>query len=105
MSSRDASKGVPSNLLAFPSLSSSLHALPQATSMKGVSLHPNMYGQPASEAKLQKALSKNPAGHPSQNPAMAPYMRPATPSSHCDSSPLMMRKPVCFLGSPRQLGF
>ncbi|KAK0186712.1 hypothetical protein F5146DRAFT_1227307 [Armillaria mellea] len=93
MSSRDASKGVPSNLLAFPSLSSSLHALPQATSMKGVSLHPNMYSQPASEAKLQKALSKTAATHPSQNPAMAPYMRPATPSSHCDSSPLMMRKP------------
>ncbi|KAK0473454.1 hypothetical protein IW261DRAFT_1611108 [Armillaria novae-zelandiae] len=93
MSSRDASKGVPSNLLAFPSLSSSLHALPQATSMKGVSLHPNMYSQPASEAKLQKALSKTAAAHPSQNPAMATYMRPATPSSHCDSSPLMMRKP------------
>ncbi|KAG7441413.1 uncharacterized protein BT62DRAFT_937182 [Guyanagaster necrorhizus] len=94
MSSRDASKGVPSGLLAFPSLSSSLHTLPQATSMKSVSLHPNMYNQPASEAKLQKALSsKTAAAHPSQNPAMTPYMRPTTPSSHCDSSPLMMRKP------------
>ncbi|KAF8906667.1 hypothetical protein CPB85DRAFT_1151968, partial [Mucidula mucida] len=54
-----------SNLLAFPSLSSSLHTLPQATNLNNVALHPNMYGKLASEAKvcLQKALSKT-----AQNP-------------------------------------
>ena len=52
MSSCDAPKGIPSNLLAFPSLSSSLHALPQATNLQNVSLHPNMYGKLASEAKV-----------------------------------------------------
>ncbi|KAF9017078.1 hypothetical protein BDZ89DRAFT_1075036 [Hymenopellis radicata] len=89
MSTRDASKGIPSNLLAFPSLSSSLHTLPQATNLNNVALHPNMYGKLASEAKLQKALSKT-----AQNPPPPPGYpsRTATPS-HCDSSHLMMRKP------------
>jgi len=47
--------GVPSNLVAYPSLSSSLNALPQATSMSNVQLHAGIYGQrvSASEAKVR----------------------------------------------------
>lgn len=47
----------PANLVAFPSLSSSLNALPLATSMQNVSLHPNMYANRAaqSEAKVRAA--------------------------------------------------
>ncbi|KJA22538.1 hypothetical protein HYPSUDRAFT_40926 [Hypholoma sublateritium FD-334 SS-4] len=51
----------PAHLLAFPSVSSSLHTLPQATSIHSVALHPGMYA-PApraaeSAAKLNKALA------------------------------------------------
>ncbi|KIY72552.1 hypothetical protein CYLTODRAFT_417753 [Cylindrobasidium torrendii FP15055 ss-10] len=87
-SRRDASKGIPSNLLAFPSLSSSLHTLPQATNLQNVALHQNMYGKLASEAKLQKALNANSKSQPQAYPT-----RPSTPSQCCDSSHLMMRKP------------
>ena len=56
MSTRDAAKP-PSNMIAFPSLSSGLHSLPQVTSLQNVSLHPNMYAQRAaeSEAKVSTA--------------------------------------------------
>lgn len=55
MSSRDSSssKGVPSNLVAFPSVSSALNSLPQATSIHNVSLHPNMYAQRAAESEAK----------------------------------------------------
>ncbi|PPQ99418.1 hypothetical protein CVT24_005405 [Panaeolus cyanescens] len=93
MSSRDSSssKAVPSNLVAFPSVSSALNSLPQATSIHNVSLHPNMYAQRAaeSEAKLQKALSKTPS---SFTPQTQPLVYGKVPSSTPqDSSPLMMR--------------
>ncbi|KAF9465434.1 hypothetical protein BDZ94DRAFT_1307048 [Collybia nuda] len=92
MATRDASKkSAPSNLIALPSLSSSLHSLPHATSMQNVALHPNMYAQRAaeSEAKLQKALSKNASSYP-QNPSTMPsYMMP--PPAQSQGSPLMMR--------------
>ncbi|RDB29823.1 hypothetical protein Hypma_013894 [Hypsizygus marmoreus] len=93
MSTRDASnKSAPSSLVAFPSVSSSLHSLPHATSIHNVSLHPNMYAQHAaeSEAKLQKALSKT-ASSLSQNPPPSPYMYPPPVQSQGCSSPLMMR--------------
>ncbi|KAL1758967.1 hypothetical protein FB107DRAFT_271488 [Schizophyllum commune] len=88
MSSRDSK---PSPLVAFPSVSSSLSSLHQATSMQGVALHHNMYANRAkeSEAKLKKALS-----NASQNiPAGSPYTTP-TSSTGSDSSTVMMRKPV-----------
>ncbi|KAJ7220413.1 hypothetical protein C8J57DRAFT_1393557 [Mycena rebaudengoi] len=83
MTSRDASNK--KGLVAFPSVSSSLHSLPRATSMSNVSLHPNMYAQRAkeSEAKLQHAFTK-------------PVAYPNSPLS-CNKSPyatpLMMRPP------------
>ncbi|TFK34656.1 hypothetical protein BDQ12DRAFT_738067 [Crucibulum laeve] len=85
-----SSKAVPSNLVAFPSVSSSLHSLPHATSMQNVSLHPNMYAQHnvQSEAKLQRALSSN-ASSPYQNSQPMYY---APPPSSQDSA-LLMRKP------------
>ncbi|KIK01175.1 hypothetical protein K443DRAFT_678637 [Laccaria amethystina LaAM-08-1] len=96
----DASnKGVPSNLISLPSLSSSLHALPHATSLQGVSLHPNMYAQRAaeSEAKLQKALSKTASNYPQQNSPMVPaYMMPPPSQPYDPSSPLMMRRKTKF---------
>jgi hypothetical protein len=45
--------GVPSNLIAFPSVSSSLHSLPQATNIQHVSLRPNMYTQWAAESEAK----------------------------------------------------
>jgi hypothetical protein len=51
MSSRDASNK--KGLVAFPSVSSSLHSLPRATSMSNVSLHPNMYAQRAKESEAK----------------------------------------------------
>ncbi|KAF8233847.1 hypothetical protein L208DRAFT_1395041 [Tricholoma matsutake] len=90
MSAKNASSnGVPSSLVAFPSVSSSLHSLPHATSMNNVSLHSNMYARRAaeSEAKLQKALSKTASQNSSETPA---YIIPPLPPSQC-SSPLMMR--------------
>ncbi|KAJ3568235.1 hypothetical protein NP233_g5844 [Leucocoprinus birnbaumii] len=52
---------IPSSLVAFPSVSQSLHSLSSATSVHGVSLHPSSFSQhPAqSEAKLEVALNKN----------------------------------------------
>ncbi|KAL1747203.1 hypothetical protein HDZ31DRAFT_61526 [Schizophyllum fasciatum] len=88
MSSRDSK---PSPLVAFPSVSSSLSSLHQATSMQSVALHHNMYANRAkeSEAKLKKALS-----NASQNiPAGSPYTTPS-PSTGSDSSTVMMRKPT-----------
>ncbi|KAJ7620986.1 hypothetical protein FB45DRAFT_1006437 [Roridomyces roridus] len=76
-------------LVAFPSVSSSLHSLPRATSMSNVSLHPNMYAARAkeSQAKLQHAFTK---------PIMSPNSPTPCPSSTA-AAPLMMRTPI----SPR----
>jgi len=52
MTTRDATKP-PSNMIAFPSLSSGLHSLPQVTSLQNVSLHPNMYAQRAAESEAK----------------------------------------------------
>jgi len=86
-----SNKVVPSNLIAFPSVSSSLNSLPQATSIHSVALHPNMYAQRAaeSEAKLQSALSKNTPSQPMQALYMSP---PQTPSQ----DGLMMRSKSKF---------
>jgi len=43
-------KGVSCNIVAFPSVSSSLHSLPQATNIQ---LHPNMYAQRAAESEAK----------------------------------------------------
>ncbi|TFK23303.1 hypothetical protein FA15DRAFT_705563 [Coprinopsis marcescibilis] len=84
------------HLVSLPSLSSSLHALPQATSLDGVNLHPSMYANRAkeSEAKLQKALSKQAANQQQQQrPVIPGYAQPsAAQQQHDPSSPLMMRK-------------
>ncbi|KAJ7123927.1 hypothetical protein C8R46DRAFT_1213149 [Mycena filopes] len=84
MSTRDASK---KGLVAFPSVSSSLHSLPRATSMSNVSLHPNMYAHRAkeSQAKLQHAFTK-PVSYPNSPLSCAPTKPPA-------AAPLMMRAP------------
>lgn len=95
MATRDASnKMAPSNLVAFPSLSSSLHSLPHATSMQNVALHPNMYAQRAAESEakvstnsqslrlsssyrppqLQKALSKTASSYSQHPPPTPSYM-------------------------------
>jgi len=50
------SRGKPAdkhNLVALPSLSSGLSALPQAKSMDSVSLHPSMYAQRAAESEAK----------------------------------------------------
>ncbi|KAJ7723652.1 hypothetical protein B0H16DRAFT_1598091 [Mycena metata] len=85
MSSRDASNK--KGLVAFPSVSSSLHSLPRATSMSNVSLHPNMYAQRAkeSQAKLQHAFTK-PLSYPNSPVPCAPQKPPV-------AAPLMMRAP------------
>ncbi|KAF5354153.1 hypothetical protein D9756_007121 [Leucocoprinus leucothites] len=59
--SQSSKSRIPSSLVAFPSVSQSLHSLSSATSVHGVSLHPSSFAQyPAqSEAKLEVALSKN----------------------------------------------
>ncbi|KAG9219914.1 hypothetical protein CCMSSC00406_0009517 [Pleurotus cornucopiae] len=83
-------------IVALPSLASSLSSLPQAKSMAHVALHPNMYAQRAaeSEAKLQRALTKNASSHASQNPPSPAYNLPPQPESpNNPNSPLMMRKP------------
>ncbi|KIM43541.1 hypothetical protein M413DRAFT_443470 [Hebeloma cylindrosporum] len=79
-------KGVPSNLISFPSVSSSLHSLPQATNIQHVSLHPNMYAQRAaeSEAKLQKALSKTPSSFTPQ--PQQPLVYRTAPSNQTSKS-------------------
>ncbi|KIY60914.1 hypothetical protein CYLTODRAFT_460304 [Cylindrobasidium torrendii FP15055 ss-10] len=87
--------GIPSNLLAFPSLSSSLHALPQATNIQNVALHRNMYGKLASEAKLQKALKANSRSQP-----RVYSTPPLTPMQCCDSSRPTTHKPVCRVLAP-----
>ncbi|KZP07964.1 hypothetical protein FIBSPDRAFT_849132 [Athelia psychrophila] len=97
MSARPSqSKGVSADrLMALPSLSGNLSALPQAKSMNNVSLHSQMYAPraAASEAKLAKALTKS-ASSFTPTPPMAPYR--STPSRDNASSPppIMMRKPV-----------
>ncbi|KAJ3481485.1 hypothetical protein NLI96_g7636 [Meripilus lineatus] len=95
-SSRSSStkKGIsPEQIIALPSLSCALSALPQAKSVDSVALHPaSMSAQRAaeSEAKLRKALSKN-AG--SNVPiTYAPPAQSYSPGS--GSPPLMMRKPL-----------
>ncbi|KAJ7078139.1 hypothetical protein B0H15DRAFT_954695 [Mycena belliarum] len=77
-------------LVAFPSLSSSLHCLPRATSLSNVSLHHTMYTQCAAEsqAKLQHAFTK-----PILNPN-APMPQPCPTQHKSASAPLMMRTPV-----------
>ncbi|PPQ90156.1 hypothetical protein CVT25_012467 [Psilocybe cyanescens] len=83
---------IPSSLVAFPSVSSSLHSLPQATSMQNVSLHPNSNALRAaeSEAKLQKALSKTSSSFtPQVQPMM--YRTSPLPASQDPSGGLMMR--------------
>ncbi|KAF9479173.1 hypothetical protein BDN70DRAFT_879036 [Pholiota conissans] len=96
MSAHHTSKPTPSNLISFPSVSSSLHSLPQATSLKNVDLHPNMYASRAaeSEAKLQKALSRAPS---SLSPTSQPLYRvtPSSPSSD-SSTQLTMRSKSKF---------
>ncbi|OCH88077.1 hypothetical protein OBBRIDRAFT_735157 [Obba rivulosa] len=89
----------PEQLVALPSLSCSLHSLPQAKSVDSVALHPNSMSsqrQAESEAKLRKALSKSSAGNTSSlPPAYVPHQLPQySPSSN--EPPLMMRKPVCL---------
>ena len=97
MTSRDSTK--PASIVAFPSVSSSLHSLPQATSIQNVNLHPNMFAQRAAESEakvrtfapmhslrlaltvssqLQKALSKTPSSFTPQ------------------SQPMVYRSPVCL---------
>ncbi|KAG7095074.1 hypothetical protein E1B28_005863 [Marasmius oreades] len=88
MSSRDAK----ASIVAFPTLSSSLNALPNATNLQGLPLHPNMYAQRAaeSEAKLQRSFQSKSGSSP-QNLQSALYTMPSS-SSSCDHT-LMMRKP------------
>ncbi|KAL0959282.1 hypothetical protein HGRIS_014550 [Hohenbuehelia grisea] len=98
MSSRTQSPDVSKpKIVALPSLSSHLSALPQAKSIDSLSLHPNMYSQrhAESQAKLQRALSKT-ASSAAQNPQMSPtYALPPTPESPSHGgAPLMMRKPT-----------
>ncbi|KAJ2918109.1 hypothetical protein MD484_g2289, partial [Candolleomyces efflorescens] len=85
---------VPTNLVSLPSLSSHLNALPQATSMSNVALHPHMYANRAAEsdAKLAKALSKQAAslGAQQQQPT-SPYQLNPPAQQQDSSSPLMMR--------------
>ncbi|KAK7052506.1 hypothetical protein R3P38DRAFT_2502991 [Favolaschia claudopus] len=88
MASRNAS--TKNGLVAYPSVSQSLHSLPRATSMSNVAIHPNMYAQRAkeSEAKLQHSFTK-----PTLNPnSPLPY----SPSQPAAAAPLMMRAPVSF---------
>ncbi|EAU86876.1 hypothetical protein CC1G_11595 [Coprinopsis cinerea okayama7 len=85
------------NIVSLPSLSSSLHSLPQATSLSSLPIHPSMYAQRAaeSEAKLQRALSKQ-ASMPqqAQQPPMIPGYNVSgqQQQAYDPSSPLMMRK-------------
>uniref|UniRef100_A0A8H7XUT1 Uncharacterized protein n=1 Tax=Psilocybe cubensis TaxID=181762 RepID=A0A8H7XUT1_PSICU len=85
-------KSIPSNLVAFPSVSSSLHSLPQATSLQNVSLHSssNALRAAESEAKLQKALAKTSSSFTPQVQPMMYHTSPL-PASHDPSGGLMMR--------------
>ncbi|KAJ7474708.1 hypothetical protein FB451DRAFT_1397592 [Mycena latifolia] len=100
-------------LVAFPSVSSSLHSLPRATSMSNVSLHPNMYAQRAkeSEAKVRARLRPvTPRLTPTQlqhaftkpilNPNSPMPMPQRPPQSKPAAAPLMMRTPVRPLPHP-----
>ncbi|KAJ4473990.1 hypothetical protein C8J55DRAFT_518636 [Lentinula edodes] len=82
-------------IVAYPSLSSSLNTLPNATSMSNIPLHANMYTSYAqesqSQAKLQKALDKKSQMQHSTAP-LSPYSSSHT-SPSCDAATLMMRKP------------
>ncbi len=44
----------PAHLLAFPSVSCSLHTLPQATSIHSVTLHPGIYAYPESLSQARQ---------------------------------------------------
>ncbi|KAF9531351.1 hypothetical protein CPB83DRAFT_761302 [Crepidotus variabilis] len=59
------------SIVALPSVSSSLHALPHATSIHNVNIHQHMYANRAAEsqAKLQKALSKTASSTSQAQPA------------------------------------
>ncbi|KAH6909996.1 hypothetical protein BKA70DRAFT_1561622 [Coprinopsis sp. MPI-PUGE-AT-0042] len=85
-----------SNIVSLPSLSSHLSSLPQATSFSNIDLHRNMYAARAveSEAKLQKALSKQAASQPQAQPqqTIPGYAYPAPQAQHDPSQPIMMRK-------------
>lgn len=85
------SNGKATSIVALPSLSSALHALPNATSIHSIHIHQHMYAQRAAESEakvclpypipfphsllflpqLQKALSKTAASQNSQ-PAYQP---------------------------------
>ncbi|KAJ3968528.1 hypothetical protein EV361DRAFT_925443 [Lentinula raphanica] len=82
-------------IIAYPSLSSSLNMLPQATSMSSIPLHANMYTncvqESQSQAKLQKALDRN------KKSSIAPLslyaLLPSASSENFNDNPtLMMRK-------------
>ncbi|KAJ3740166.1 hypothetical protein DFH05DRAFT_1529464 [Lentinula detonsa] len=85
-------------IVAYPSLSSSLNMLPNATSMSNIPLHANMYTNYAqesqSQAKLQKALDKK-SQTPSLTAPLSPYSSSHS-SSSSDAATLMMRKPNSF---------
>lgn len=91
----------PAHLLAFPSVTSSLHTLPQATSIHSVALHQGMY-VPApraaeSVAKLHKALSlSRSASSTGTLPAfrVPPALPP--PTSEDDPAQLTIRSVCCI---------
>lgn len=68
-------------LVALPSLSCALSALPQATSLDSVSLHPSMYAQHAAESEAKV------------RPYHSPWL-PLTPSSSEKSCPRPPRPPT-----------
>ncbi|TFK98271.1 hypothetical protein BDV98DRAFT_607057 [Pterulicium gracile] len=78
-------------IVALPSLSSSLSSLPQARSLSHVALHPNTFSHNVvhSEAKLKAALAKNASR--SYPPSVPMYMMSPPRSPSPDSSPIMMR--------------
>ncbi|KAJ6629363.1 hypothetical protein B0H10DRAFT_1986857 [Mycena sp. CBHHK59/15] len=86
MATRDASNK--KGLVAFPSVSSSLHSLPRATSMSNVSLHPNMYAQRAKESE-----AKVPLQHAFTKPILNPNSPLPCNKSKPAAAPLMMRTP------------
>ncbi|KAJ3725049.1 hypothetical protein DFJ43DRAFT_1157610 [Lentinula guzmanii] len=89
-------------IVAYPSLSSSLNMLPNATSMSNIPLHANMYTNYAqesqSQAKLQKALDKK-SQTQSLTAPLSPYSSSHS-SSSSDAATLMMRKPTFLFFPP-----
>ncbi|KAJ3797512.1 hypothetical protein GGU11DRAFT_65604 [Lentinula aff. detonsa] len=94
-------------IVAYPSLSSSLNMLPNATSMSNIPLHANMYTNYAqesqSQAKLQKALDRKSQTQSSTAP-LSPYSSSHS-SSSSDAATLMMRKPVSPMERVRNCSF